>query len=102
MNAATLLHACERNDSVEVLWEDAEKVFCRRLQRSQATGAAHPTFESINPLASEYKLKEYFDGAAPPRPVEQVSFGVQILWVSYACRLAAMGHFAAYVAQQLN
>jgi hypothetical protein len=58
MNAATLLHACERDDSVEVLWEDAEKVFCRLLQGSQATGAAHPTFESINPLASEYKLKE--------------------------------------------
>jgi hypothetical protein len=32
MNAATLLHACERDDSVEVLWEDAEKVFCRLLQ----------------------------------------------------------------------
>jgi hypothetical protein len=58
MNAATLLHACERDDSVEVLWEDAEKVFCRLLRGSQATGAAHPTFESINPLASEYKLKE--------------------------------------------
>ena len=79
MNAATLLHACERDDSVEVLWEDAEKVFCRLLQGSQATGAAHPTFESINPLASEYKLKKYLDGAGPPRPVERVSFAVQIL-----------------------
>jgi hypothetical protein len=77
MNAATLLHACERDDSVEVLWEDAEKVFCRLLQGSQATGAAHLTFGSINPLASEYKLKE--NGAGPPRPVERVSFAVQIL-----------------------
>jgi hypothetical protein len=51
----------------------------KRCRGSQATGAAHPTFESINRLASEYKLKEYFDGARPTPLVEQVSFGVQIL-----------------------
>jgi hypothetical protein len=89
MNAATLSHASGRDDSVEVLWEDAERVFCRLLQKDAEghrpafapilAGAEHPTFESINRLASEYKLKEYFEGAAPPRPVEQVSFGVQIL-----------------------
>jgi hypothetical protein len=33
MNAATLLHACGRDDSVEVLLKDAEKVFCRLLQK---------------------------------------------------------------------
>ena len=83
MNAATLLHACGRDDSVEVLWKDAEEVFCRLLQED-AEGHRPPVplirrFESINRLASEYKLKEYFDGARPPPPVEQVSFGVQIL-----------------------
>jgi hypothetical protein len=51
----------------------------RRCRGPQATGAAHPTFESINRLAREYELKEYFDGARPLRPVELVSFGVQIL-----------------------
>jgi hypothetical protein len=32
MNAATLSHASGRDDSVEVLWEDAERLFCRLLQ----------------------------------------------------------------------
>ena len=89
MNAATLSHASGRDDSVEVLWEDAERVFCRLLQKDAEghrhafapilAGAEHPTFESINRLAREYELKEYFDGAWPSRPVELVSFGVQIL-----------------------
>jgi len=86
MNAATLSHASGRDDSVEVLWEDAERVFCRLLQKDAEghrpafapilAGAEHPT---INRLAREYELKEYFDGARPLRPVELVSFGVQIL-----------------------
>jgi hypothetical protein len=89
MNAATLSHASGRDDSVEVLWEDAERVFCRLLQKDPEghrhafapilAGAEHPTFESINRLAREYERKEYFNGARALRPVELVSFGVQIL-----------------------
>ena len=59
---------------------------CKKMPRAIGTlfapilaGAEHPTFESINRLAREYELKEYFDGARPLRPVELVSFGVQIL-----------------------
>ena len=69
MNAATLSHASGRDDSVEVLWEDAERVFCRLLQKDAEghrpafapilAGAEHPKFESINRLAREYELKEY-------------------------------------------
>ena len=53
MNAATLSHASGRDDSVEV--------------------------ESINGLARDNEPKEYFDGAWALRPVELVSFVVQIL-----------------------
>jgi hypothetical protein len=48
--------------------EDAERVFCRLLQKGAAghryafapilAGAEHPTFESVNRLAREYELKE--------------------------------------------
>lgn len=51
-----------------VLWEDAERVFFRLLQKDDEghrhafapilAGAEHPTFESINRLAREYELKE--------------------------------------------
>jgi hypothetical protein len=57
MNAATLSHASGRDDSVDVLWEDAERVFCRPSQKDAEdhrhafvpilAGAEHPTFESI-------------------------------------------------------
>jgi hypothetical protein len=87
MNAATLSHAGGRDDSVEVLWEDAEGVFCRALQKDAEghghafapilAGAQHPTIESINRLAREYELKEYSDGAWALRPAELVSLGVQ-------------------------
>jgi hypothetical protein len=89
MDAATLSHASGRDDSVEVLWEDAERVSCRLLQNDAEghrhafapilAGAEHPTFETINRLAREYERKEYFDGAWALRPVELVSFGVKIL-----------------------
>ena len=89
MDAGTLLHVSGRDDSVEVLWEDAERVSCRLLQNGAEghrhafarilAGAEHPTFGSINRLAREYERKEYFDGAWALRPVELVSFGVKIL-----------------------
>jgi hypothetical protein len=89
MNAATFSQASGRDDSVEVLWEDAERVSCRLLQNDAEghrhafapilAGAEHPTFETINRLAREYERKEYFDGAWALRPVELVSFGVKIL-----------------------
>jgi hypothetical protein len=72
---------------VEVLWKDAERVFCRHPAKNAEdhrhafapilAGAEHPTFESINRLAREYELKGYFDGVWALRPVELVSFGVQ-------------------------
>jgi His Kinase A (phospho-acceptor) domain len=70
------------------------------------TGAEHPTFESINRLAREYELREYFDGAWALRPAELVSFGMQnfdpLKGVSHADRLATMRRLAASVAHEIN
>jgi PAS domain S-box-containing protein len=82
MNASTLFGAGGENNSLEVLWEDAERVFCR-LWRDDAegdthaftpvlSGAEHPTLESINRLTHEYELKDYLDVAWALRPVELV------------------------------
>ena len=70
------------SQALEVLWEDAERVFCR-LGRGDAEGhrhafipvlpdGEHPTIESINRLAHEYELRDYLDGAWALRPVEFV------------------------------
>jgi serine/threonine protein kinase len=82
MNASVLLGTSREGDLIEVLWEDAERVFCR-LSRSDAeghrhafipihSGAEHPTLESINRLAHEYELKDYLDCAWALRPLEFV------------------------------
>ena len=78
----------------------------KRCRGSQATGAAHPTFESINRLAREYKLKEYFDGACAVAPggtgvIRRANFD-RLKRVSHAGRLATMGHLAASVAHEIN
>lgn len=68
--------------SLTVLWEDAERVFCR-LSRDDAQGhrhaflpvvggAEHPTLESINRLTHEYELKDDLDSAWALRPLEFV------------------------------
>ena len=82
-------------DSIEVLWEDTERAFCK-LQRDDAkghrhafipilSGADHPTLESINRLTHEYELKDYLDTAWALRPVELVRDpGRPMLVVEYA------------------
>ena len=83
------------SSSLEVLWEDAERVFCR-LRRDGGEGhthaftpvlsaAGHPTLESINRLTHEFELKDYLDGAWALRPVELVrERGRTMLVVEYA------------------
>ena len=83
------------NRALDVLWEDAERVFCR-LRRDDAEGhryafmpvlpdGGHPTLESINRLAHEYKLRDYLDGAWAVQPVEFVREpGQTMLVVDYA------------------
>ena len=68
--------------SLQVLWEDGERVFCRRWLK--ATGgdgncvlavlpaAEHPTPGSLNRLTHEYGLKDDLDRAWAVRPLELV------------------------------
>ena len=105
MNAATLSHASGRDDSVEVLWEDAERVFCRLLQKDAEghrpafapilAGAEHPTFESINRLARDTNSRNtrWRAAVAPSGTgvIRRANFD-RLKGVSHAGRLATMGH----------
>jgi len=94
MKASDLFGADLGNDSLEVLWEDAERVFCR-LWRDDAqgdrhafvpvlSGAAHPTLDSINRLTHEYELKDHLDSAWALRPLDLVrEHGRTMLVVEY-------------------
>jgi hypothetical protein len=94
MQASILFGAGWENDSVEVLWRDAGRVFCR-LRRNDAegekhafipvpAGAEHPTMESVNRLTHEHELKSYLDSAWALRPLELVrERGQTMLVVNY-------------------
>ena len=80
MKASALLGAGWEDDSLEVLWQDTGRVFCR-LWRNDAerethafititSGAEHPTPESANRLTHEYELQRYLDSAWALRPLE--------------------------------
>jgi PAS domain S-box-containing protein len=83
------------SDSLEVLWEDAERVFCR-LKGSNAegeryaiisvpSGGEHPTVESISRLAHEYQLRDHLAPEWALRPVELLrERGYTMLVVEYA------------------
>jgi PAS domain S-box-containing protein len=91
MNAPALSDASGQNNSREVLWEDAERVFCRLSGKDAEgprhafvpilAGAEHPTLESLNRLAHEYELKDYLEGAWALRPVELVREPAQMMLV---------------------
>jgi serine/threonine protein kinase len=72
----------DADSSLQVLWEDGERVFCRGW-RDGADGdrhavlavlpaEEHPTPGSLNRLTHEYELKDYLDGAWAARPLELV------------------------------
>jgi PAS domain S-box-containing protein len=69
------------SDSLKVLWEDGERVFCRRESHADNHRAAvlavlpaaeHPTPATLDRLAREYGLKDELDGAWAVRPLELV------------------------------
>jgi PAS domain S-box-containing protein len=76
------------DSSLKVLWQDGERVFCRRDNHicggeNQANGyqaavlavlpaAEHPTPATLDRLAREYGLKDELDGAWAARPLELV------------------------------
>src|ERR1700726_920205 len=69
------------DSSLKVLWEDGERVFCRRESRADGDRAAvlavlpaaeHPTPATLDRLAREYGLKDELGGAWAVRPLELV------------------------------
>src|SRR5580700_6320085 len=94
MKASVLFGAGWENDSIEVLWQDAGRVFCR-LWRNDAEGEKHafipipadverPTLESVNRLTREHELKSYLDSAWALRSLELVrERGQTMLVVDY-------------------
>src|SRR5262249_48351780 len=94
MKASVVFGAGWENDSLEVLWRDAERAFCR-LSRDDTDGgryafmpilsnAHHPILQSVNRLAHEFELREYLDGTWALRPLELVrDRGQAMLVVEY-------------------
>ena len=94
MRASVLFGAGWENDSVEVLWRDAGRVFCR-LHQHNAEGEKHvfvpipaaaerPTPESVNRLAHEHELRRHLDSTWALMPLELVrERGQTLLVVDY-------------------
>ena len=94
MKASVLLGAGWEDDSLEVLWRDADRAFCR-LRRHDAenethafipipSGAERPTLESLNRLAHEHDLQSFLDSSWAVRPLELVrERGQTMLMVDY-------------------
>jgi serine/threonine protein kinase len=94
MQASALFGAGWKHESVEVLWQEAGRAFCR-LERDGPGGITHafipllsrpqhPTLESINRLTHEYELRDSIAGDWALRPVELVSeHGRTMLVVEY-------------------
>src|SRR5467141_494205 len=68
-------------NSLQVLWEDGERVFCRGERHADGDRAAvlavlraaeHPTPATLERLAREYGLRDELDGAWAVRPLELV------------------------------
>src|SRR5262245_36414306 len=80
MRASVLLGAGWEDDSLEVLWRDAGRAFCR-LQRDDArrethafiplpSGSEPPKVESVNRLTHGHGVRPYLDGAWALHPLE--------------------------------
>jgi len=80
VDRGNLAFVAQGEDSLQVLWQDGERVFCRgsRLGVDGSRGsvlvvlpaAEHPLPSSLERLAHEYALKDELDGAWAVRPLE--------------------------------
>jgi PAS domain S-box-containing protein len=94
MKASVLFGFGWETDSVEILWRDSDRAFCR-LWRDDAEGhrhafipippdPGHPTLESIHRLTHEHELQRYLDTAWALRPLEVIrDRGLTMLVVDY-------------------
>jgi PAS domain S-box-containing protein len=92
MRASPSFEAPDEIGAIEVLWQTAERIFCRLSDDdgnrhafvAASAGTEHPTRESIHRLAHEYALKEFLSGAWALRPLEIVrQHGRTMLVVEY-------------------
>ena len=94
MKASVLFGAGWETDSIEVLWRDAGRAFCRLSRDDNDVGrhafmpvlsdAEHPILETLNRLTHEFELREYLDAAWALRPLELVrDRGQMMLVVDY-------------------
>jgi PAS domain S-box-containing protein len=95
MSASVLPGLNGAHESLEVLWANAERVFCRLRSRSGAGdryafmpvpgSTGHPTVETLNRLAHEYQLGDHLAPEWSLRPVELIrERGDTLLIVEYA------------------
>src|SRR5882672_2166805 len=96
MRASSLSGAGGKHDSLNVLWEDTERVFCK-LWRDGAegdrhafipvvSGAEHSTLECVNRLTHESVVMGYFGGAWALRPADIVrEWGGSMVLVEQTC-----------------
>src|SRR6185436_752744 len=94
MKASALFGAGWEDDSLEVLWRDTGRVFCR-LWRDDSAGQTHAfipvnsavapsSLARVNRLTHEYGLQRYLDSAWALRPLELVrERGQTMLVVDY-------------------
>ena len=92
MKASALFGAGWEDDSLEVLWRDADRAFCRLWRNDAEThafipiacGTEHPSLESINRLTHEHDLQSFLDSSWAVRPLELVrERGQTMLVVDY-------------------
>jgi serine/threonine protein kinase len=94
MKASALFGPGWDDDSLEIVWRDAGRAFCK-LRRGGgrgeayaflpiASGSEQPALESVNRLTHEHSLQAHLDGAWAVWPVELVrERGQTILMVDY-------------------
>ena len=95
MKASAYFGAGSAADSLELLWEEADRVFCKlRCDPADGythafipfhAGAEHQKLESIDRLRHELELKEYLDAAWALQPIELLrDRGQAMLTVEYS------------------
>jgi predicted ATPase/transcriptional regulator with GAF, ATPase, and Fis domain len=92
MKASALFGDGWKDDSLEVLWRDADRAFCRLWRNDAEThafipiacGTEHPSLESVNRLTHEHDLQSFLDSSWAVRPLELVrERGQTMLVVDY-------------------
>ena len=94
MKASVFFGVGWENDSLEVLWRDAGRAFCRLSRDDNDVGrhafipvlsdAEHPILETLNRLTHEFELREHLEATWALRPLELVrDRGQMMLVVEY-------------------